>query len=55
MQSMPSSIWKSIGPRRPTYENYYIEKYKLLDPNGNYYKIQPKDNTNKYSQYICPL
>jgi hypothetical protein len=39
MQGTLSSIWKLIGPRRPTYESYYIGKYDLLDPNGDYRKI----------------
>jgi hypothetical protein len=39
MQGTLSSIWKSTGPRRPIYKNYYIGKYNLLDPNGDYRKI----------------
>jgi len=40
---------KLIGPRRPTYKSYYISKYDLLDPNGDYYKIRPGDNIDRYS------
>jgi len=32
MQGALSSIWKLIGPRRPTYKSYYISKYGLPDP-----------------------
>ena len=55
MQGSPNSMRKSIGPRRPIYESYYIGEYDFLDPNGNYHKIQPRDDINKYNQYICPL
>ena len=49
MQGTLSSIRKLIGPRRPTYESYYTSKYDLLNPNGDYRKIRPKDDINKYS------
>ena len=49
MQSIFNNIWKLKGPKRPTYKNYYINKYNFLDLNGDYCKIWPKDNINKYS------
>ena len=55
MQGTFNNIWKLTGPRRPTYESYYINKYNLLDPDGDYSKIQPRDDTDRYSQCICPL
>ena len=48
MQGMLSNIWKSTGPKRPTYKNYYISKYNFLNPYSDYCKIRPRDNTNKY-------
>ena len=55
MQGTPNNIWKSTGPRRPTYKSYYIGEYNFPDLNGNYCKIQPRDDINKYSQRVCPL
>ena len=49
MQGTLSSMRKLIGPRRPTYKSYYISQYDLLNPYSDYYKIQPKDNTDRYS------
>ena len=52
---MLNSIQKSTGPKRPTYKSYYISKYSFLDPYSNYRKIQPRDDIDRYSQYIYPL
>ena len=46
---------KSIGPRRPTYKSYYISKYDLPDTYSNYYKIRPRDDTDRYSQCVYLL
>ena len=42
-------MWKSISIRKSTYESYYIGKYDLLNPDSDYYKIQPRDDTDRYS------
>jgi len=52
MQGTFSSLRKSIGPRRPTYKSYYISQYDLLNPNGDYRKIRPKDDIDKCSQRV---
>jgi len=49
MQGTLNSIRKLIGPRRPTYKSYYISQYDLLNPYGDHRKIQPRDDTDRYS------
>ena len=37
---------------RPTYESYCIGEYNLLDPNGHYRKIQPRDDTDAVNAFV---
>ena len=55
MQGIPSNMRKLINPRRPTYESYYIGEYDLSNPYGNYRKIRPRDDTDRYNQRVYLL